>query len=113
MNIPGSYPQDQPTSSFWTLSALLVSLLGLAGSLLLSLGMSLKACPLCLYQRTFLMGVVAVLGVGLAARVGRAGLLSLLALPLAAAGFGVAAFHEYLEQNGKLECPTGVFGWGS
>jgi hypothetical protein len=37
----------------------------------------------------------------------------LLALPCAVAGLGVAIFHEYLEQIGKLECPAGVFGVGS
>lgn len=42
----------------------LVALAALLGSLWLSIGMGLKACPLCLYQRTFVMGVAAVLGVG-------------------------------------------------
>ena len=44
--------------------SLLVALLALAGSLWLSIGMKLKACPLCFYQRTFVMGVVAVMGIG-------------------------------------------------
>jgi disulfide bond formation protein DsbB len=35
--------------------------------------MGLKACPLCFYQRTFLMGLVAVLGMGLLARAARPG----------------------------------------
>lgn len=33
-------------------------------------------------------------------------------LPLAVSGLGVAAFHVYLVQTGKLECPPGLFGWG-
>src|SRR5260370_16019931 len=87
---------------------LLVALLALAGSLWLSVGMGLKACPLCFYQRTFVMGVVAVLWIGvLTGERHRAGL-NLLALPLVVAGFGVAAFHVFLELTGKLECPGGI-----
>jgi hypothetical protein len=32
---------------------------------------------------------------------------------LAAAGLGVAVFHEYLELAGKLECPAGIMGIGT
>jgi disulfide bond formation protein DsbB len=92
---------------------LLVALLALAGSLWLSIGMKLKACPLCFYQRTFVMGVVAVLGVGILIGQRHRAVLNLLALPLAVAGFGVAGFHEYLELTGKLECPAGVMGIGT
>ena len=52
-----------PLSLVWP--SLLVALLALAGSLWLSIGLKLKACPLCFYQRTFVMGVVAVLGIGI------------------------------------------------
>src|SRR5438094_10025143 len=92
--------------------SLLVALIALAGSLWLSIGMKLKACPLCFYQRTFVMGVVAVLGVGLLAGQRHRVVLNLLALPLALGAFGVAAFHVYLEQNGQLECPGRVLGIG-
>jgi disulfide bond formation protein DsbB len=92
---------------------LLAALGGLAGSLYLSLGMDLKPCPLCYYQRTFMMGLVGVLVMGLVAGAGQAGRLGLLALPLAAGGLGVALFHVWLEATGKLECPQGVFGWGT
>jgi disulfide bond formation protein DsbB len=91
----------------------LVALLALIGSLWLSVGMGLKACPLCFYQRTFVMGVVAVLGVGLLTGQRHRSALNVLALPLAVAGVGVAAFHEYLELTGKLECPGGVMGIGT
>lgn len=90
-----------------------VALVVLLGSLWLSVGMSLKACPLCFYQRTFVMGVVAVLGVGLLTGHQHRGVLNLLALPLVVAGLGVAVFHEYLELTGKLECPAGVMGIGT
>ncbi len=106
-------PEVQLDARGWTWAALAVALSALAGSLFLSLGLGLKACPLCLYQRTFVMGVVAVLGVGLLTPAGRSGFLSLLALPLALGGLGVAAFHEFLEQTGKLECPPGILGWAT
>jgi disulfide bond formation protein DsbB len=94
-------------------SALAAALAALAGSLVLSLGMGLKACPLCFYQRTFVMSLVAVLGIGLLAGLARTGKLGLLALPLAVAGLGVAVFHVSLEMRDKLECPAGVFGLGT
>src|SRR5438128_91889 len=37
----------------WLVLALVVSLAALGGSLALSLGLNLRACPLCFYQRTF------------------------------------------------------------
>jgi disulfide bond formation protein DsbB len=92
---------------------LLIALLALAGSLWLSIGMKLKACPFCFYQRTFVMGVVAILGVGLLASQRHRAVLNVLALPLAVAGLGVAVFHVYLELTGKLECPGGVLGIGT
>jgi disulfide bond formation protein DsbB len=97
----------------WATLALAVSLLGTAGSLSLSLGLGLKACPLCFYQRSFVMGVFAVLAVGLAVDRSQACLYTVLAIPLAAAGLGIAAFHEYLVLTGVLECPSGLFGIGT
>jgi hypothetical protein len=97
-----------PRSTFWTWAALLASLVTLAGSLYLSIGMGLKACPLCFYQRTFVMGVVGVLLVGVLTGAARGSALSLLSLPAAVGGVGVAAFHVYLELNGQLECPKGI-----
>lgn len=94
-------------------AALGVACAALAGSLFLSLAMNLKACPLCFYQRTFVMSIVAVLATGLVLKAGRGAGLSLLALPLAAAGTGVALFHVYLETSGTLECPAGVLGIGT
>jgi disulfide bond formation protein DsbB len=97
----------------WLWAALAVAVLGLGGSLYLSLGMGLKACPLCFYQRTFMMSLVAVLGMGLVLKIGSAGRLGLLAFPLASAGLGVALFHVSLELTGKLECPAGVLDLGT
>jgi disulfide bond formation protein DsbB len=106
-------PSNHVLSSSLTLIAFGVALVALVGSLWLSVGMGLKACPLCLYQRTFVMGVVGVLAVGWLIGVRQPGLLDLLVLPCAVSGLSVALFHEYLEWTGKLECPTGIFGWGT
>ncbi len=88
--------------------ALVLSVVAAAGSLYLSLGLGLRACPLCFYQRTFAFALVGVLTLGLLSPARRSGALNLLALPLAVGGLGVAAFHVYLELNGTLECPLGV-----
>jgi disulfide bond formation protein DsbB len=95
-----------------TWAALVVAIAALAGSLFLSMGMGLRACPLCFYQRTFVMSLVAVLGMGLATRTAPS-TLALLSLPLAVAGLGVALFHVSLEVTDKLECPAGVLGLGT
>jgi disulfide bond formation protein DsbB len=101
------------TVSPWTWAALAVALAGLGGSLSLSILLGLKACPLCFYQRTFVMSVVGVLVVGLCSGAARGARLGLLALPLATAGLGVALFHVFLETKGALECPEGIFGLGT
>jgi hypothetical protein len=75
--------------------------------------MKLKACPFCFYQRTFVMGVVAILGIGLLTGQRHRAVLNLLALPLVVAALGVAVFQVYLELTSKLECPAGVMGFGS
>jgi disulfide bond formation protein DsbB len=89
--------------------ALLVALIAVAGSLYLTLGMELEPCPLCFYQRAFAMAVLGVLLVGLLSGVNHIVSISRFALPLAAAGGGIAGFHVYLEATGALECPKGVF----
>jgi disulfide bond formation protein DsbB len=97
----------------WTTLALVVAIVVLAGSLWLSLGMKLKACPLCLSQRAFVMGVVGILALGCKTRMRGTAAPALLALPAAVGALGVVSFHEYLEWTGKLECPLGVFGLGT
>jgi disulfide bond formation protein DsbB len=94
-------------SAALTWLACLVALAASAGSVYLSVGMNLRACPLCFYQRTFAFASFGVLLVGLFTGARRAGL-SLLVLPLAVAGLGVAGFHVYLEWNATLECPHGI-----
>lgn len=93
--------------------AFLVAIGVAAGSVWMTLGMKLIACPLCLYQRAFAFGVLGVLTAGLFLGVPRRGLLSLLALPLALAAVAVSLFHVFLEAEGTLECPSGPLGFGS
>jgi disulfide bond formation protein DsbB len=98
-----------PGSSVWAWTALLVAVLTAAGSLALSMVDKKQACPLCFYQRTFALSLVAVLGQGLLTGTVRSGRLAILALPLAIGGLGVAAFHVSLEVHNILECPSGLF----
>ena len=93
--------------------AIAIAVIGTIGSMYLSMGLGLKACPLCFYQRSFVMAVFAVLALGRFVEPSRPGLICLLSVPLAWAGLGVAAFHEYLVLTGVLECPTALFGIGT
>jgi len=77
------------------------------------MGLGLKACPLCFYQRSFMMAALAVVALGMYVDRSRPGLLGLLSVPMTWAGLGVAAFHEYLVLTGVLECPQAVFGLGT
>jgi disulfide bond formation protein DsbB len=115
-------PTPQATTEgtvLWAWAVLFFAVLASAGSVYLSVApqgseqLRLKACPLCFYQRTLIMGMAGVLLVGLAADRSKAGFLCLLSLPLAFGGFGVAAFHEYLVLTDKLECPNGLLGIGT
>jgi hypothetical protein len=88
--------------------ALLFSAAAVAGSLYLSLGLGLVACPLCFYQRAFAFALVGLLAAGVILPDSRHGRLCVLALPLAVGGLGVAGFHTLLVMEGKLECPLGI-----
>jgi disulfide bond formation protein DsbB len=94
-------------------AALFVAAAGTAGSLWLSLGMQLKPCPLCYYQRALVISVLAIYVLGILARVKPQSVLHALALPAAGAGLGIAAWHVYLEAAGKLVCPLGIAGLGT
>jgi disulfide bond formation protein DsbB len=106
-------PERTPARSLAIWAALLVAVAAASGSLWLTLGMSLKACPLCLYQRCFILAAVAILALGLALRGLESSALGVLALVPAVAGFGVGLFHNYLEQTKVLECPSGIGGYGT
>lgn len=108
-----SISQHNVTGKRLAIIALILALVGTIGSLALSMALGLKPCPLCFYQRSFIMATAAVLLVGLMAHGVPAATLSLLALPLATCGLAVAGFHVFLELSGKLECPSGVWGLGT
>ena len=74
-------PSQAAGSGALTWLACLIALEASVGSVYLSVGMGLNACPLCFYQRTFAFAAFGVLLVGLLIGAQRSGL-SLLALPL-------------------------------
>src|SRR5438876_9357133 len=100
---------SSPATSACTWTAFAAAVVTVAGSLALTLVDNKQACPLCFYQRTFALCLVAVLGQGLLSGAIPSGRLAVLALPLAIGGLGVAAFHVSLEARGILECPAGLF----
>jgi hypothetical protein len=97
----------------WTWGALVVALVGVAGSIGLTLGLDLIPCPLCYYQRTFIMAAFGVLALGMLAGARHAALASLLALPMALGGLGVAGVHALREYRLEMECPPGWLGIGT
>ena len=104
-------PSSADSKSLWIPLALFASAVGVTGSLYLSISLELKACPLCFYQRAFLMATATILFFGIWLRGVPQAALAPLALASTAAGTGIAAFHVYLDANGILECPLGVTGF--
>ncbi len=107
---PAESPPTSNASVLWVRCALFVSVCGAVGSLYLSLEMGLKACPLCFYQRAFIMATSAILGLGLFMRGLPSGALTPLALASVSAGACIAGFHTYLDVTEILECPAGITG---
>lgn len=93
--------------------AFLVAVVGVVGSLYLTWGLRLTACPLCLYQRMFAMVVVTVLLAGwlFVQPWGRG--LSVLAFPFSVGGCCVACFHVYREWRQGMVCPLGLWDIGT
>ncbi|MBV8909538.1 MAG: disulfide bond formation protein B [Gammaproteobacteria bacterium] len=106
-------PQASPDLKvLWTRLALFIAVVGVLGSLHLSLAMDppLKACALCYYQRAFIMAVAGVLALGMfLPGVPLAGV-TVLALSSAFAGLAMAGYHSWLDISGALECPKGITG---
>lgn len=98
------------TGRVWVGAGIGLSGLGVAVCLFLTIGLGLTACPLCITQRTLVMGVFMVCTAGLALARTHPGTSCFLALPLAFAGLGVAGYHQYLVVAGILECPPGLLG---
>lgn len=93
--------------------ALLAASAASAGSVWLSLGLELKACPLCLYQRACIFCTAAVLAIGVVSRKQEASAIGAIALAPAAAALGIGLYHVYLERTGALECPPGIANIGT
>jgi disulfide bond formation protein DsbB len=110
-----SFPDDfssRTGSAVWNFGIFTLAVIAGGGSLYLSLGLDLKACPLCFYQRSFALAAILVLAM-LSVRDGvRSSAFGLVTLPLALGGLGIAGFHVYLVQTGILECPPALFGLG-
>jgi Disulfide bond formation protein DsbB len=96
-----------------TMAALVAVAVSVAGSLYLSLGMGLIACPLCFYQRAFAFAVFGVLILGVFTRAWQTGYVNLMAFLPAMAGGVIAAFHTYLDGTGRLICPKGILEIGT
>lgn len=107
----GSSPEPD-FKALWTRGALFVAVVGVLGSLHLSLGMDppLRACPLCFYQRAFIMAAAAVLAFATFLPGMPTAALTVLALPSAVAGAAIAGWHAYLDWTRVLECPVGITG---
>jgi len=103
-------PPDAAPSPFYAWAAVALAGAATAGGLYLSAVEGKFPCPLCFYQRSFAMGTFAVMLVGLLLKLNDRVSVASLAIPLAFAGLGVALWHVNLERNGKLECPSGIFG---
>jgi Disulfide bond formation protein DsbB len=106
-------PESPARPPLPTLAALIAAAISVAGSLYLSLGMGLIACPLCFYQRTFAFAVLGVLLVGVFTRAWQSGFVNLMAFLPAVAGGVIAAFHTYLDGTGRLICPKGILNFGT
>jgi disulfide bond formation protein DsbB len=101
---------QQRGTTFWTplFLAWVLALLATAGALFLGEVMGKTPCVLCWYQRIAMFPLVVVLGVGLLASDARC---VRYALPLAAAGWAVAAYHLLLfwgvVAEGLMPCGKG------
>ena len=111
---PAVQPEPPPPDLkiLWTRLALFFAVIGVLGSLHMSLGMEppLKACPLCYYQRAFIMAAAAVLAIGMFLPGVPTAAVKVLALAPAFAGAAISTYHTYLAATGALECPKGVTG---
>jgi disulfide bond formation protein DsbB len=84
-------------------AALVVAAVATAGSLYFSIGLGLVPCDLCWYQRILMYPLVPFIAVGL----WRDDALAPYVLPLSAGGFGVAAYHNYLQMTPATGSCTG------
>lgn len=108
-----SPPPETPAPDLkvlWTRLALFIAIIGVLGSLHLSITMNLEACALCYYQRAFIMSTAAVLLFAMFLPGVPSSAVAVLALAPAFAGAAVAGHHAAAVWNGVLECPMGITG---
>jgi disulfide bond formation protein DsbB len=87
-------------------ASLVVATVATVGSLYFSLGMGIAPCDLCWYQRILMYPLVPFLAVGVL----KGDDLAAYVLPLSVGGFGIAAYHNYLQMtpsSGSI-CTGGV-----
>jgi hypothetical protein len=113
MSTADASDRDPSAPTIFTWLATAIAIAGIGGSFYLSIDRGLRACPLCLYERGFLMGIVGVLVTGVLFKGVPKGFLSVLALPMAVGGLVTIILHVRLEANGTIECPSGFGGFGS
>lgn len=105
-------PNPLRSAFSWLALAQSVALVAVAGSFALTYALGLKPCPLCFYQRSFAMAVLAIVMLGRMLRVPSAAVTGM-ALAPAVAGLGVASYHVFLVHTRVLDCPPGLFSAGS
>lgn len=111
---PAAESEPTPPPDFkilWTRFALFIAIIGVLGSLHLSINMGLQACPLCYYQRSFMMAAAGILLFAMFLPGVPSAVVSVLALTPATAGLCIAATHVQAEWTGVLECPKGMSGF--
>lgn len=105
---------NEPMSDWvWAWIAFAAAAFGVLSSVGLSVVLKLRACPLCIYQRSAVMGTASVLLIGLSAAPEQVPLLCLVCWPIHVTGLGVALYHIWLVQRRVLECPRGIGGLGT
>lgn len=87
-------PDRASGTQLWLAGGTLVAVVGTAGSLWFSLGLGLRPCELCWYQRILMYPLVVVLGV---ATLERRASVWRTALPLSVLGGSIAAYHSVLQ----------------
>lgn len=103
-----------PDRTLWCSWAALVSAIAsTAGSIYLSLGLGLIACPICYYQRTFAIAVLMILAIGVLSPLRATHHLNVLALAPTVGGMAIAMIHTWLDAVGQQICPQGLFGLGT
>jgi disulfide bond formation protein DsbB len=91
----------------------IVAVIATAGSLWFSIGLGLRPCPLCWYQRILMYPLTVILAV---ATIENRGSVYRTALPLSTIGTALAGYHSYLQMtvsSCSMNAPCGAVLWES